>query len=89
MVITIKIGRTSPNIVLESWELVENKVKRQQVITIRKGDNNHIYLWGQPLIISFDKLFLRPPSILKEKDITLDDDILKKIARNIWQEQGF
>ncbi|KAJ5381573.1 uncharacterized protein N7496_004001 [Penicillium cataractarum] len=89
MVITIKIGRSLPDLVLESWELVNDRVKRQQAITISKGDNNHVYLWGQPLMISFDKLFLRPPSIPKETNISLDDTILKKIARNVWEEQGF
>lgn len=89
MVITIKIGRSSPNIVLESWELVNDRVKRQQVITIGKGDNNHVYLRGQPLMISFNKLFLRPPSLPKEINISLDDAILKKIASNVWEEQGF
>lgn len=63
MAITIQVGRSSPNIVLESWELVNDRAKRQQVGTINKGESNHVYLRGQPLIISFDKLFLRPPSI--------------------------
>jgi hypothetical protein len=89
IVITIKISRSSPNIVLELWELVNDRVKRQQVVTISKGENNHFYLEGQPLIISFNKLFLRPPSILKETNISLDDAILKKIARKVWEEQGF
>lgn len=88
MVITIKISRSSPNIVLESWEFVSNRVERQQAVTISKGENNHVYLNGDPLIISFDKLFLRPPSIPRETNISIDDAILKKIARNIWEEQG-
>ena len=72
------IGRSSPSIVLESWELVDDRVKCQHVVTISKGESNHVYLWGQPLIISFHKLFLRPPSIPKEENITLDNAILKK-----------
>ena len=89
MVITIKISQNSPNIVLESWELVDDRVKRQQVTTIRKGGNNQVYLQGQPFMISFNKLFLRPPSLPKEMDINFDDAILKKFAMNVWEEQGF
>ncbi|KAI2788722.1 hypothetical protein POX_e06743 [Penicillium oxalicum] len=89
MVITIKIGRSSPHIVLEAWERVNDRIQRQQVVTISKGENNHVYLRNQPFTISFNKLFLRPPSIPKEKNISLDDDILKEIAENVWEEQGF
>jgi hypothetical protein len=89
--ITIKIDRSSPNIniVLESWELVNDRVQRQQVVTINKGENNHVYLGSQPLITSFDELFLRPPSIPKETNISLNGAILKTIAKNVWEEQGF
>ncbi|KAJ5594259.1 uncharacterized protein N7459_000467 [Penicillium hispanicum] len=89
MVITIKINQSSPHIVLESWGLVNDRVHRQQTITIRKGENNHIYLQGQPFNISFNKLFLRPPNIPREKDVSLDDDTLKTIASNVWEEQEF
>ena len=89
MVITIKIGRSSPNIKLESWELVNDRAKRQQVVTISKGKNNQVYLEGQPLIIRFKKLFLRPPSLQREMDISLDNAFLMEIAENVWEEQGF
>jgi hypothetical protein len=89
IVITIKICQSSPNIELETWELVDDRLKRQQVVTISKGGNNCVYLRGQTLIISFEKLFLRPSSIPKETDICLDDAILKRLAGNIWEEQGF
>ncbi|CDM37348.1 unnamed protein product [Penicillium roqueforti FM164] len=89
MVITIKISRSSPNIVLELWELVNDMVKRQQIVTISKGENNRVYLSGQPLIISFEKLFLRPPSIPKETDISLSGAMLRMIAEEVWEEQEF
>lgn len=89
MVITIKIGRSLPNIVLESWELVDDRVKCQQVITVNKGRNNSAYVDGQPLVIRFDKLFLRPPNNRRETDISIDNTILNKIARDIWEEQEF
>lgn len=87
MVITIKIGRSLPNIVLESWELVDDRVKCQQGITINKGRNNSVYVDGQPLVIRFDKLFLRSPAIRRETDISFHSTMLNKIARDSWEEQ--
>lgn len=89
MVITIKIYQSTPEIVLESWEHVNDRAKRNQVVTINKGENGHLYLRGQPFIIGFQKLFLRPPSIPRETDIRFDDHILKELATEIWEEQGF
>ncbi|KAJ6112076.1 hypothetical protein N7523_008137 [Penicillium sp. IBT 18751x] len=89
VVITIKIGRSSPRIVLEAWELVNDRPKRQQVVTISKGENNNVYIRGQPLVIRFDQLFLRPPSIPKEVNIKIGQAELKEIAEDVWEEQGF
>lgn len=89
MVITIKISRSSPNIGLVLWELVNDRAKRQQVVTISKGKNNHVSLEGQPLVISFEKLFLRSPSLQKEINISLDNAILKELAEDVWEKQGF
>ncbi|KAJ9481155.1 hypothetical protein VN97_g12346 [Penicillium thymicola] len=86
IIITIKIGRSLPNIVLESWELVDDRVKRQRVVTINKGQNDSVVVDGQPLVIRFDKLFLRPPTTARETDISIDNTILNKIARDIWGE---
>ncbi|KGO70592.1 hypothetical protein PITC_051860 [Penicillium italicum] len=88
-VITITIGRTSPNIVLEEWQLVNNKVKRQQVTTIKRGEHNNIDVQGDPFIISFDKLFLRGPNIPRETDINLDNAMLTTLAWDVWDEQEF
>lgn len=89
MVITIKIYQSTPKIVLESWEPVNDRAKRKQVVTINKRENDHLYLRGQPLIIDFQSLFLRPSGIPRETNISLDDHILKEFATEIWEEQGF
>ena len=81
MVITIKVEQSLPKLVFESRELINDRLERQQVVTIRKGDNNHIYIENQPFIIGFDKLFLRPASTARETDIHLDKDMLKEIGR--------
>jgi hypothetical protein len=89
VVITIKISRSMPQIVLESWELVNDRARRTQVVTLSKGENHHFYIRGEPLIIGFDKLFLRQPSSPKETDISLGDSILEELATEVWEEQGF
>ncbi|KAJ5184301.1 hypothetical protein N7491_007831 [Penicillium cf. griseofulvum] len=68
IVIAIKIGRSTPEIVLESWELVNDRAKRKQVVIISKGENNNLHLRGQPLIIEFDQLFLRQSDFPTETD---------------------
>ena len=67
MVITFKIGRSSPNIVLESWVLVNDRVKRQQVVTISKGENNYVYLRVSRLLsASIISFFARRASQMKQ-----------------------
>ncbi|KAJ5081505.1 hypothetical protein NUU61_009769 [Penicillium alfredii] len=89
MVLTIEIDRNRPQIVLEIWVLENSRMQRQQVVTVYKGNNNHVYLQGQPLVIDFEKLFLRPANTPRETDITLDDPALKKIATSVWKKQNF
>jgi hypothetical protein len=54
MVITIKIGRSSPSISLESWKLVHGRAERQQSVTVSKGESDAIHVRGDPLVIDFD-----------------------------------
>lgn len=89
MVITIKIGRSSPSISLESWELVDGRAKRQQSVTVSKGGSDTIHVRGDPLVINFDKLFLRSPSCPREVDICFDRSILEEFATDVWEEQEF
>jgi hypothetical protein len=89
MVITIKIGRRSPSISLESWGLVNGKAKRMQSVTVSKGPRDTIDVHGDPLVIDFDKLFLRSPCYPREVDICFDRSILEEIAMNVWEEQEF
>lgn len=87
-VITITIGRSMPRIALESWELYDGRLKRQQVVSIAKGENQHVYLEDQPLVIGFEKLFLRLPEGPRETDIGLVEEALRSIAQEVWYEQG-
>ncbi|KAJ5239670.1 hypothetical protein N7468_004289 [Penicillium chermesinum] len=89
MVIIIKVRRDAPSIVLERWEPVGGKKKRLQVVTVSKRDNNRIDIQGQPLIIPFEKIFLRQPTIPKERDLSLDEEALAAIADDVWDTQDF
>ncbi|KAJ5223856.1 hypothetical protein N7468_008398 [Penicillium chermesinum] len=89
MVIAIKASQDSPQVVLERSELVDQRKKRFQVVTVNKGGNGQLYIQDQPLIISFEKLFLRPSSIPKEVDLSLDKESLKEIAEDIGETQDF
>ncbi|KAJ5188883.1 hypothetical protein N7491_005204 [Penicillium cf. griseofulvum] len=88
-VFTIRIGRSNPEIIIESWKLVDDRVKRQQQIKVHKGENKHIYVWGHSLILGFSDVFLRPASLARETDIRFDDHILKEFAEMVWDEQEF
>ncbi|KAJ5102097.1 hypothetical protein NUU61_004319 [Penicillium alfredii] len=92
-VITLKIDRSTPSIVFEKWEIDEDcgRKKRNQVLTVKKGENKHIHVQppNEPLTIEFEKLFLRPPTIPGETDIQFDNEKLREIAEEIWYEQGF
>ncbi|KAJ5171783.1 hypothetical protein N7492_004376 [Penicillium capsulatum] len=85
IVITTRIGRISPEIVLEKWELMDDRAERQQVVAVSKGQHNRVYK-GEPLIIDFDKLFLRLMDDPREKDIPLCKAILEEFASEIWEE---
>lgn len=86
IVLTLTIDRRKPNILLEKWELLENRTQR---IDISMDANKGINIRGGPLVIEFEKLFLRPADSPKETDIMIDTDGFKRLATRIWEEQEF
>ncbi|KAJ5096317.1 hypothetical protein NUU61_005673 [Penicillium alfredii] len=79
-VITLRINQTRPSLVFEKWENNNGRERRQQVVAVQKGENNHVYVQPQngALTIDFDKLFLRQPSQPRETDIQFGEVELKK-----------
>ncbi|KAJ5795294.1 hypothetical protein N7457_001893 [Penicillium paradoxum] len=76
MAITLQINQHSPNITIEKWRTQGNKSVNHlhQIVQIsRKGSK--ITTTGSPLVIEFEKLFLRPPIEPRERDIQLDDGV--------------
>ncbi|KAJ5806804.1 hypothetical protein N7474_010396 [Penicillium riverlandense] len=91
--LTMKINRRIPEITIEKWarndEQRIGRPHREQRITIRKDGKKRIEIRGGDLVIDFEKLFLRTPSIPREMDIRLGVEELQYIAFSIWQVQKF
>lgn len=89
IVLTLAINREKPEIVIEKWELNDNRPHRTRQVTVYMGENNQTIIHDAPLVIEFDKLLLREIAIPKEKDIELDENALKDVAALIWLVQEF
>ncbi|KAL4746060.1 hypothetical protein BDW72DRAFT_207682 [Aspergillus terricola var. indicus] len=89
MVFTIQIDQNAPNITIEKWESNNDGRKHlEQRIKISKRDNN-ITVSESPLLISFQKLFLRSPSIPRERDVEIDEEKLIWLAERVWAGYSF
>ncbi|KAL4757593.1 uncharacterized protein BDW70DRAFT_153250 [Aspergillus foveolatus] len=89
IVFTIQIDQNAPKITIEKWESNNNGRKNlEQRITISRTGNN-ITVSESPLRISFQKLFLRPPSIPKEHHVKIGEEKLQSLAEDVWDVQGF
>lgn len=91
--LTLNINRRTPELTLERWERNDDggnePPHRKQSITMRKCAKNHIEISGGPLVVDFEKLFLRKPDIPKERPIRLEAEDLRYIAISIWKVQNF
>lgn len=91
LVFTLTVDRQSPKITIEKWEPKPNgdRGHRTQQVTVYQGVNKRLFTTGAPLIIEFCKLFLRDPTVPREKDIEFSEDNLKALATSVWLAQGF
>lgn len=89
----IKINRRAPEVTIEKWGQRSNHSStgphRLQFTIIRKNAKGDIIIRGDPVIIDFEKLFLRQPDAPREKDVQLGAEFLRELAISIWQFQGF
>ncbi|KAL4782809.1 hypothetical protein BJX76DRAFT_368903 [Aspergillus varians] len=89
IVFTLKIARNKPRITIEKWEINENgRVHLETQVTISRNGGS-VIIYGSPLTIGFEKLFLRPPSIPRERNIEIDENGLEFLATAIWHQQRF
>ncbi|KAL4747139.1 hypothetical protein BDW72DRAFT_183426 [Aspergillus terricola var. indicus] len=67
-VLTLRIAQDEPRIVIERRESIGNgRGYRQQHVVITKTRSNRITITGGPLVLEFERLFLRAPTIPREQ----------------------
>lgn len=87
VVFTMKVHSKS-NIIIDKWEPCwpyTGQSHRTQHIEINKRNNNEVYVSGQPLVLEFEKLFLRAANAPQETDSVLGEAQLKSLASHIWE----
>lgn len=89
IVLALTVSRKAPEITIEKWELNNENIQRAQTVNISKSQKGDITVRNEPLVIEFEKLFLRDPEIPKETDIHIDSSKLEKLAGAIWCAQDF
>ncbi|KAL4735574.1 hypothetical protein BDV11DRAFT_195655 [Aspergillus similis] len=88
IVFIIQIDQNAPNITIEKWGSNSDGRKHlEQRITISREGNN-ITVSESPLLICFQKLFLRPPSIPIEHDVEINEEKLRWLAEEVWDVQS-
>lgn len=88
IILTLAVNHKVPEIMIQKWELQDNRPHCTQQATVYKGENNRVYVRGV-LSIEFDKLFLRATTIPRETDIQFPETELKALAETIWLWQEF
>ncbi|OQD60292.1 hypothetical protein PENPOL_c025G08100 [Penicillium polonicum] len=86
--LTLRVDKRQPAIRIENWRRQKGRPHRVQMIQVTKV-SNHLTVTNDPLIIPFEELFLRGPSIPAERDIEISQQDLEVIAETIWDIQGF
>lgn len=67
VVVTLQINRNMREIILQNWQSANSRPHRIQQVTVYKGSKDTIKVDGGPLVIDFEKLFLRPPGTPQKK----------------------
>lgn len=92
LVLTCKLDRKLPIIILDTWERTETRAIRcsQHIVLSKKNQKSeNISMTHGSLTIPFSHLFRREPQGPHEKDLVLGEESLEVIAKGIWEEQGF
>ncbi|GFF65121.1 hypothetical protein IFM62136_06194 [Aspergillus lentulus] len=94
-VITIAVQKRREAITIDKWEAISRPTRGepgkmvpevvQKVTMTREGGDAPVHITGAPLIIGFEKLFLRPAEEEKgEGDVVFSHDNLAEIADLVW-----
>lgn len=93
VVVLVSVDRKEPKITLETWIIDPTSrallhTMCSQVVTISRDQQNAIITVGAPLVIEFEKTFLRPANPPLEHDITVSQQELEFLATVTWNEAG-
>lgn len=89
VVITLQIDQHSPNITIERWGTQDNTPAGHLYQTVEiSSKGSKTTTKGSPLVIEFEKLFLRSPAEPRERNIHIDDGDLQFLAESVWDLQG-
>ncbi|KAF7171093.1 hypothetical protein CNMCM5623_003549 [Aspergillus felis] len=94
-VITIAVQKKRKAITIDKWEAISRPTRGdpgkmvpevvQKVTMTREGDDAPVHITGAPLVIGFEKLFLRSAEEQRgEGDVVIDHDDLTLIADLVW-----
>ncbi|KAL4808091.1 hypothetical protein BDV18DRAFT_96084 [Aspergillus unguis] len=88
-ILTIWIAEDEPCVVIERWENRDGDGRCQQRVVIKRTCSGQMSITGGPLVLEFERIFLRAPTIPRERNIEIDDEKLEFVARRVWSMQGF
>ncbi|GIJ88037.1 hypothetical protein Asppvi_006953 [Aspergillus pseudoviridinutans] len=86
--LAISVNRRIPEIVLEKWKVSNAKPAMAQKVIVWRHNEDTLFD-NEPLVIEFQDLFLREADNPGEVNIEFDQGNLRRLAENIWLEQGF
>ena len=99
IVLVAKIDRSQRQIVVQKWEAKPSRSQSQvtarltQNVTISKkavgGGEEKGQVKEGPLVVEFQKLFLRPAEKPPEADLVIENDDLMDMAEQVWETQRF
>lgn len=88
VVFIVAIERHEPKIIIEQWVMKNSREEREQRIEVTKT-GAEVEVSKDALELSFERIFLCPPSTDEEATISLHAPALKSFAEAIWEQQGF
>ncbi|KAL4912950.1 hypothetical protein BDW62DRAFT_215961 [Aspergillus aurantiobrunneus] len=88
-ILTLQITQNEPRIVIKRWESTgTGHGCRQQQVVITKSRSNKVTITGAPLVLEFERLFLRASTIPREQNIEIDNEKLEFLATRVWSFPG-
>ena len=90
VVLATRADRRQPRITIRRWQYHSAKAEIEYVQTveiIESSGGDKVTVIGGPLLIPFHLFSLRPAEPLREDDILIDEEELRKIVKLIWEIQ--